>query len=65
MLLAEGAVDLAAEPELALWDMAALAPIVTEAGGRHRRCHRRSVDRGTRSVRRRATGAKQPNPERR
>jgi histidinol-phosphatase len=33
MLVAEGAVDLAAEPELALWDMAALAPIVTEAGG--------------------------------
>ncbi|MFT4109738.1 inositol monophosphatase family protein [Propionicimonas sp.] len=34
MLLAEGAVDLAAEPELALHDMAALAVIVTEAGGR-------------------------------
>jgi histidinol-phosphatase len=34
MLLAEGAVDLAAEPELSLWDMAALAPVVTEAGGR-------------------------------
>jgi histidinol-phosphatase len=34
MLLAEGAVDIAAEPELALYDMAALAPIVTEAGGR-------------------------------
>jgi len=34
MLVAEGAVDLAAEPELAPWDMAALAPIVTEAGGR-------------------------------
>jgi len=34
MLVAEGAVDIAAEPELALWDMAALAPIVTEAGGR-------------------------------
>jgi histidinol-phosphatase len=34
MLVAEGGVDLAAEPELALWDMAALAPIVTEAGGR-------------------------------
>ncbi|HYQ74184.1 MAG TPA: histidinol phosphatase, partial [Cellulomonas sp.] len=26
--------DLAAEPELALHDMAALVPIVTEAGGR-------------------------------
>lgn len=34
MLVAEGAVDIAAEPELSLWDMAALAPIVTEAGGR-------------------------------
>jgi histidinol-phosphatase len=34
MLLAEGAVDLACEPELALHDMAALVPIVTEAGGR-------------------------------
>lgn len=33
MLVAEGVVDLAAEPELALHDMAALAPIVTEAGG--------------------------------
>ncbi len=34
MLLAEGAVDIAAEPELAVYDMAALVPIVTEAGGR-------------------------------
>ena len=34
LLVAEGAVDLAAEPELSLWDMAALAPIVIEAGGR-------------------------------
>lgn len=34
MLLAEGAVDLAAEPELNLYDMAALVPIVTEAGGK-------------------------------
>jgi histidinol-phosphatase len=33
MLVAEGAVDLAAEPELAVWDMTALAPVVTEAGG--------------------------------
>ena len=33
MLVAEGAADLAAEPDLALWDMAALAPIVSEAGG--------------------------------
>jgi histidinol-phosphatase len=34
MLLAEGGVDVATEPELALYDMAALVPIVTEAGGR-------------------------------
>jgi histidinol-phosphatase len=34
MLVAEGAVDIATEPELALYDMAALVPIVTEAGGR-------------------------------
>lgn len=34
MLVAEGAVDIAAEPELAVHDMAALVPIVDEAGGR-------------------------------
>lgn len=34
MLVAEGAVDIAAEPSLALWDMAAVAIIVEEAGGR-------------------------------
>jgi histidinol-phosphatase len=34
MLLAEGAVDIAAEPELALYDMAALDIVVREAGGR-------------------------------
>ena len=33
MLVAEGAVDVACEPDLALHDMAALVPIVTEAGG--------------------------------
>ena len=33
MLLAEGAVDIMVEPELSLWDIAALIPIVTEAGG--------------------------------
>ncbi len=33
MLLAEGAVDIAAEPELKVWDMAALDIIVREAGG--------------------------------
>lgn len=33
MLLAEGALDIMVEPELSLWDVAALVPIVTEAGG--------------------------------
>lgn len=33
MLVAEGAVDIAAEPELQTYDMAALIPIVLEAGG--------------------------------
>ncbi len=34
MLVAEGAVDLAAEPDLELYDMAALDVVVREAGGR-------------------------------
>lgn len=34
MLVAEGAVDVAVEPSLALWDMAALDIILREAGGR-------------------------------
>jgi histidinol-phosphatase len=33
-LLAEGAVDLACEPEVSLWDLAALDILVREAGGR-------------------------------
>jgi histidinol-phosphatase len=33
MLVAEGAVDAAAEPEVSLWDLAALAVVVEEAGG--------------------------------
>lgn len=33
-MVAEGSVDIAAEPELNLYDMAALVPIVTEAGGK-------------------------------
>jgi histidinol-phosphatase len=33
MLVAEGAVDAMVEPDLSLWDLAALIPIVTEAGG--------------------------------
>lgn len=34
LLVAEGAVDIAGEPDLNLWDIAALVPIVIEAGGR-------------------------------
>lgn len=34
MLVAEGAIDIACEPEVSLWDLAALQPIVEEAGGR-------------------------------
>jgi histidinol-phosphatase len=34
VLVADGAVDIACEPDLAVHDMAALVPIVTEAGGR-------------------------------
>lgn len=34
MLVADGAVDVATEPELAVHDMAALTVIVEEAGGR-------------------------------
>jgi len=34
MLVAEGAVDIAVEPAVALWDLAALTVIVEEAGGR-------------------------------
>jgi histidinol-phosphatase len=34
MMVAEGAVDVAAEPEVSLWDVAAVQVIVEEAGGR-------------------------------
>ncbi|MCE7080538.1 histidinol-phosphatase [Streptomyces sp. ST2-7A] len=34
MMVAEGSVDICAEPELSMWDMAANAVIVEEAGGR-------------------------------
>lgn len=33
MMVAEGSVDICAEPELSLWDMAATAIVVQEAGG--------------------------------
>jgi histidinol-phosphatase len=33
MMVAEGSIDVAIEPELSAWDMAALVPIVEEAGG--------------------------------
>lgn len=34
VLVAEGAVDISCEPEVSLWDVAALQPVVEEAGGR-------------------------------
>ena len=34
MLVAEGQVDVAAEPVLDIWDVAALVPVIEEAGGR-------------------------------
>jgi histidinol-phosphatase len=34
MLVAEGAADVAVEPEVSLWDLAAVHLIVEEAGGR-------------------------------
>jgi histidinol-phosphatase len=34
MLLAEGALDVVTEPDLQPYDMAALVPIIEEAGGR-------------------------------
>ena len=34
MLVAQGAVDISAEPEVSIWDVAALVVIVEEAGGR-------------------------------
>ena len=34
MLLAEGAIDIAGEFDLKPWDIAALVPVVREAGGR-------------------------------
>lgn len=39
MLVAEGAVDIAVEPELEVYDMAALVPIIAEAGGRFTSLH--------------------------
>ncbi|HIV59170.1 MAG TPA: histidinol-phosphatase [Candidatus Stackebrandtia faecavium] len=41
VLLAEGAVDIAAEPQVALWDLAPLALIVEEAGGKFTDLHGR------------------------
>ena len=34
LLVAEGAVDVSTEPEVSIWDVAALVVIVEEAGGR-------------------------------
>ena len=59
MLVAEGAVDVMVEPELSLWDLAALVPIVTEAGGTftdlagRRRARRRQRGRHQRQTARR------------
>ncbi len=50
VLTAEGAVDIACEPSLSLWDLAALAPIVTEAGGRFTDVYGRPVGPGTTSA---------------
>ncbi len=50
MLVAEGAADVAAEPELSLWDLAALVPIVQEAGGRFTDIDGGSVDGRTTSA---------------
>ncbi|MBM9467219.1 inositol monophosphatase family protein [Nakamurella leprariae] len=50
VLVAEGAVDLAAEPELSVWDLAALVPIVTEAGGRFTDVRGATVDWSTTSA---------------
>jgi histidinol-phosphatase len=35
VLVAEGAVDISAEPEVSIWDVAALVVVVEEAGGRY------------------------------
>ena len=50
VLVAEGAVDIAAEPELSLWDLAALVPVVTEAGGRFTAVDGAPAGRATRSA---------------
>jgi len=39
MLVAEGAFDIAIDPVVALWDIAALVPIIEEAGGRWSSLH--------------------------
>ena len=39
MLVAEGAAEIAIEPEVAHWDMAAVQVIVEEAGGRFTNLH--------------------------
>jgi histidinol-phosphatase len=50
VLVADGAVDVAAEPDLSLWDLAALVPIVTEAGGRFTDVRGATVDWSTTSA---------------
>jgi histidinol-phosphatase len=40
-MVAEGVMDAAAEPEVSLWDLAAVAVLVEEAGGRFTDLHGR------------------------
>ncbi|GAA4954258.1 hypothetical protein GCM10023238_21070 [Streptomyces heliomycini] len=66
MMVAEGSVDLCAEPELSLWDMAATAIVVTEAGGSFTGLdgrpgpHSGNAARVERAAARRAAGVPQP-----
>ena len=59
MMVAEGSVDICAEPELSLWDMAAIA-IVVAGGGRH--VHR--PGRAARSAQRQRGGVERSAPRR-
>ena len=59
-MVAEGQVDMAAEPELSLHDMAALVPIVREAGGMFT-----SLDGRARMPRGQRAGHQRPAPRRR
>ena len=63
MLVAEGACDVSAEPEVNLWDLAALQVIVTEAGGRVHLARRRDHSGGRqRGVHQRPPARRGPGP---